>query len=555
MYNILTDINVIGNVTYSGELFGKLPPTNTTDGIAGTGTVEDPLKINIAEGENGLFLIEGELKVIPPSSSVMAGEGLSAQEGTGYSVTLSAKLSEEPNNKLIINSDGGLYASSDSEMIFITEKTDYDTLTSTGTYSVVGLTTSTEKYQYHAPFASTSDVILKVVQYSTNGTTYVVQTGYGSDQYGSSIKNQIKTRTGTLNAMPTSWETVNSTEYLSNIFVQTGGVLTDDISIGYGGSSVYGYKSSGIGMPASLPSQKDGTVIWFQSGYKNQVIGSYSGFSLASDTDGRLFLNVENNQPTDDKTWNWKEVLTLDSPVLISTDTNNALVKHDNGLYVAPAPVSDVVVSADDQNQLTNLIVGDNPGLFVRPVSIQLLPDDSIYRSQNNSNPKNTDIRVNLSTEQYNILKLSSTTNKGLYVAGNHAVIPKFAIASSGALFSSATVYPNGSMKIKTTISMTNPTGVTRYNNVGLYSSLQTQLQQYYLDSAGNPIPTTVSGQITNTTASTITVTITTFIHGTPALGFDVVTDSPYPVGGGVPNQANITVALLVGTTVNNAFA
>lgn len=613
MHKILTDLLITGDVTFTGSLNGNIPFVlpETTKPTTKTFQDEDEynvwleslyllrsrtkieiFKVNILslidEGErvvqispasNGLYIkvqsnTKESIKFVDSNTSEIYDISDFDFEPNQQSLThfdtsnssslayitnpsdnlqyLSSPISTDSGNTLI-KKENGLFVPQTSNIIYLTEKTDYNTITENGWYSVKGvdfLETST----YHAPYSSTTDVILQVHKYNTINNIYVVQLAYGSTQYGSIVRNSLKIRTGINGNMPLVWDNIDSTQYLSDIFVKTGSIETLDASPGYGGSRVFGYKPSELQIPESAPTNQEGTAIWFQSGYKNYTIGSYAGFTLASDVDGRIFLNVENNQPTDTKQRNWKEILTLDSPVLISTDANNALVKRENGLYVPPAPASDVVVSADNQNQLTNLVVGDNPGLYARPVSIQLLPDDSIYRAANTSNPKNTDIRVNISQEPYNLLKLSGTSNKGLYVAANAPAIPKFSAGSLTTLFSSATIYPNGHMKFTETMDLPNPTGVTSYNNISLYNNIRAELGHYYLDASGNPIPTNITAAVTRTTSSVVSVSVTVFVYGTPALAFDPFNDAPYPSEGVAPSQLNIKISLLVGTTLANAY-
>ncbi|WP_151254165.1 hypothetical protein [Serratia plymuthica] len=161
---------------------------------------------------------------------------------------------------------------------------------------------------------------------------------------------------------------------------------------------------------------------------------------------------------------------------------------------------------------------------------------------------------VVISPAKDNLLKKESD---GLKVLASHPIIPKI-YATSYSTNKSAMVkqsMPDGAVVYRGEFSVKNPLGITRLNNVSIYTMFTQESRYFYLGENNEFVSVQPCVSTKTITASTITGNIALIFSGDPFRAFDVYTgeEATSPVEGNA--KISVGIYFMAGTTMSqNGF-
>lgn len=297
------------------------------------------VKLNSLDPENVLKYTSEGIKVgISPLSNntlQVIDEGL-------YVPPNAVQISNKENNAIVnlTSPNEGIYTDGKLMIQDLPAGTNYNTVIETGIYKSVGYPV-TEYFNYNAPFYSSTPVIFSV---QNNGDT-ITQTVFSKISMQNSNMG-ITQRTRLTNNTWEYWDNILPLKNLNTRYVRTGEFVSGgsegwDAAVDSTGSSIRGYRNeSGTTKPypGSIPTTKDGVVLYMSTAYRTNTVGSFNGVALAADRDGRIFTCVDNNQLTTGKTWDWNEIGSQEQKII----TSNGVIDLGQGssMFSVPSTVS-----------------------------------------------------------------------------------------------------------------------------------------------------------------------------------------------------------------------
>ena len=161
---------------------------------------------------------------------------------------------------------------------------------------------------------------------------------------------------------------------------------------------------------------------------------------------------------------------------------------------------------------------------------------------------------ITLSPAKDNLLKKEGD---GLKVVASHPIIPKV-YSTSYSTSKSAMArqsMPDGAVVYRGTLSIKNPLGISRLNNVGIFSSFTPQSGYFYLGKDNEFVTVQAHTMPKTTTASTITVDLALVFSGEPYRAFDVYSGEEAVSTEEGDARISVSIRLIAGTTMGqNGF-
>nr|UVX63168.1 MAG: hypothetical protein [Bacteriophage sp.] len=270
--------------------------------LAGDGTVDNPLKVNVSpqpdnqiKDESGLYVAPTEVK----HDDSLTGAGTVASP-------LKAAISEQTKNALSLITEAesatpGLFC--EAFVVDLPAGTVLTTVTTPGRYRIKGEANGGASLGFPVPVYSNSEVYMDVVkaQSSSNGGSPVVTQYF----YASMLNNRPGPYTRMLiSAAWTSWSPLTTEAWVKANMVNWANVSQNGLSLipVYSTPTFYSYKASD-GTAATpeaktLPSTFDGVVFQLPWAFRKSHIGTFSGVVMAMDANGDLYINIDENYGT-----------------------------------------------------------------------------------------------------------------------------------------------------------------------------------------------------------------------------------------------------------------
>lgn len=161
---------------------------------------------------------------------------------------------------------------------------------------------------------------------------------------------------------------------------------------------------------------------------------------------------------------------------------------------------------------------------------------------------------VTISPVKDNLLKQEGD---GLKVLASHPIITKI-YSTSYSTSKSAMVrqsMPDGAVVYRGTFSIKNPLGVSRLNNVGIFTSFSQQSGYFYLGKDNEFVTVQVHAMPKTTTASTITADLALVFSAEPYRAFDVYSGEEQVSNEEGDAKISVSIRLVAGTTMGqNGF-
>lgn len=270
--------------------------------LAGDGTVENPLKVNLSPQPDNQVKDESGLYVAP--TEVTHDDSLTGA-GTVAS-PLKAAISEQTKNALSLITEAesatpGLFC--EAFVVDLPAGTVLTTVTTPGRYRIKGEANGGASLGFPVPVYSNSEVYMDVVkaQSSSNGGSPVVTQYF----YASMLNNRPGPYTRMLiRAAWTSWSPLTTEAWVKANMVNWANVSQGGLSLipVYSTPTFYSYKASD-GTAATpeaktLPSTFDGVVFQLPWAFRKSRTGTFSGVVMAMDANGDLYINIDENYAT-----------------------------------------------------------------------------------------------------------------------------------------------------------------------------------------------------------------------------------------------------------------
>ncbi|CAI0869756.1 Collagen triple helix repeat (20 copies) [Serratia marcescens] len=161
---------------------------------------------------------------------------------------------------------------------------------------------------------------------------------------------------------------------------------------------------------------------------------------------------------------------------------------------------------------------------------------------------------VTISPVKDNLLKQEGD---GLKVLASHPIITKI-YSTSYSTSKSAMVrqsMPDGAVVYRGTFSIKNPLGISRLNNVGIFTSFSQQSGYFYLGKDNEFVTVQVHAMPKTTTASTITADLALVFSAEPYRAFDVYSGEEQVSNEEGDAKISVSIRLVAGTTMGqNGF-
>ncbi len=161
---------------------------------------------------------------------------------------------------------------------------------------------------------------------------------------------------------------------------------------------------------------------------------------------------------------------------------------------------------------------------------------------------------VTISPVKDNLLKQEGD---GLKVLASHPIITKI-YSTSYSTSKSAMVrqsMPDGAVVYRGTFSVKNPLGISRLNNVGIFTSFSQQSGYFYLGKDNEFVTVQVHAMPKTTTASTITADLALVFSAEPYRAFDVYSGEEQVSNEEGDAKISVSIRLVAGTTMGqNGF-
>ncbi|EIM8479588.1 collagen-like protein [Serratia marcescens] len=161
---------------------------------------------------------------------------------------------------------------------------------------------------------------------------------------------------------------------------------------------------------------------------------------------------------------------------------------------------------------------------------------------------------VTISPVKDNLLKQESD---GLKVLASHPIIPKI-YSTSYTTTKSAMArqsMPDGAVVYRGTFSVKNPLGISRLNNIGIFTSFSQQSGCFYLGKDNEFVTVQVHAMPKTTTASTITADLALVFSAEPYRAFDVYSGEEQVSPEEGDAKISVSIRLVAGTTMGqNGF-
>lgn len=270
--------------------------------LAGDGTVDNPLKVNVSpqpdnqiKDESGLYVAPTEVK----HDDSLTGAGTVASP-------LKAAISEQTKNALSLITEAesatpGLFC--EAFVVDLPAGTVLTTVTTPGRYRIKGEANGGASLGFPVPVYSNSEVYMDVVkaQSSSNGGSPVVTQYF----YASMLNDRPGPYTRMLiRAAWTSWSPLTTEAWVKANMVNWANVSQNGLSLipVYSTPTFYSYKASD-GTAATpeaktLPSTFDGVVFQLPWAFRKSRTGTFSGVVMAMDANGDLYINIDENYGT-----------------------------------------------------------------------------------------------------------------------------------------------------------------------------------------------------------------------------------------------------------------
>lgn len=270
--------------------------------LAGDGTVENPLKVNLSPQPDNQVKDESGLYVAP--TEVTHDDSLTGA-GTVAS-PLKAAISEQTKNALSLITEAesatpGLFC--EAFVVDLPAGTVLTTVTTPGRYRIKGEANGGASLGFPVPVYSNSEVYMDVVkaQSSSNGGSPVVTQYF----YASMLNDRPGPYTRMLiRAAWTSWSPLTTEAWVKANMVNWANVSQGGLSLipVYSTPTFYSYRASD-GTAATpeaktLPSTFDGVVFQLPWAFRKSRTGTFSGVVMAMDANGDLYINIDENYGT-----------------------------------------------------------------------------------------------------------------------------------------------------------------------------------------------------------------------------------------------------------------
>lgn len=270
--------------------------------LAGDGTVENPLKVNLSPQPDNQVKDESGLYVAP--TEVTHDDSLTGA-GTVAS-PLKAAISEQTKNALSLITEAesatpGLFC--EAFVVDLPAGTVLTTVTTPGRYRIKGEANGGASLGFPVPVYSNAEVYMDVVksQSSSSGSNPVVTQYF----YASMLENRPGPYVRELiNAKWTSWSPLTTEAWVKANMVNWANVSQNGLSLipVYSTPTFYSYRASD-GTAATpeaktLPSTFDGVVFQLPWAFRKSRTGTFSGVVMAMDANGDLYINIDENYGT-----------------------------------------------------------------------------------------------------------------------------------------------------------------------------------------------------------------------------------------------------------------
>ncbi|WP_420285042.1 hypothetical protein [Serratia liquefaciens] len=156
---------------------------------------------------------------------------------------------------------------------------------------------------------------------------------------------------------------------------------------------------------------------------------------------------------------------------------------------------------------------------------------------------------VVISPANGNLLKKESD---GLKVLASHPIIPKVYTASYSTTKSAMTKQSlgDGAVIYRGELSMKNPLGITKLNNVGIFTAFHQRSNYYYLNENNEYATVLVYADTNTTTSSTISLTLSLIFSSEPFRAFNIKTGEEETSSEAGDARIYVSVQLIAGTTM-----
>lgn len=271
--------------------------------LAGDGTVENPLKVNVSpqpdnqiKDESGLYVAPTEVK----HDDSLTGAGTVASP-------LKAAISEQTKNALSLITEAesatpGLFC--EAFVVDLPAGTVLTTVTTPGRYRIRGEANGGASLGFPVPVYSNAEVYMDVVKsqgLSSGGDPVVTQYFYATF-----LSNRPGPYARVLaNSAWSAWSPLTTEDWVTKNSVNWKSVSQNNLSLVnvYSNPTYFGYKADdgtdqtpeGKTLPSALP----GVAFQLAWPWSTSTVGQFGGLVLALDSEGDMFANVDRNYPTD----------------------------------------------------------------------------------------------------------------------------------------------------------------------------------------------------------------------------------------------------------------